>query len=105
MSSNKQKESKVVNEMVRRALKEDLAEYFSNLCNEPVEKSTIYGETLEHLIIQLEFLSRISGALDFVKRTLGENMPERDATTLVHTNTSVQIVMDTINEKFGPRPR
>ena len=82
-----------------------LSKYFSELRSGPVKKEDIYGETLSHLQIQLEFLSRLAGALDFVKRTLDANMPERDANMLEIIETSVQTVMDVVNEKFGPRPR
>lgn len=82
-----------------------LAKYFSALRDGPIEKNEIYGETLSNLIIQLEFLSRLAGALDFVKRTLEAKMPARDGKMLDNIELSVQILMDVLNEKFGPRPR
>lgn len=82
-----------------------LMQHFSELRKEPVRSSAIYGESLEHLLIQLEFLARLAGALDFVKKSLEANMPEGDAQLLENIEKSVIVVQDVIKEKFSPRLR
>lgn len=82
---------------------EMLSKYFADLRKAPVDSTKIYGETLQHLIIQLEFLSRLAGALDFVSRTLEAQMPAGDAKLLAHIEESVEIVENVISEKFTPK--
>lgn len=84
---------------------EMLSKYFAELRKAPVDAKAIYGESLQNFVIQLEFLSNLSGALTFVSKSLGVDMPPGDAKLLANIDESVNIVMDTICEKFGPRPR
>jgi len=82
-----------------------LMQHFSDLRTNPVSKGTIYPESLDNLIIQLEFLARLAGALDFVKKTLEANMPAGDVQLLENIEKSVITVGEVIKEKFTPRLR
>lgn len=80
-------------------------QYFSSLRESPVNKNTIYGESLQHLVAQLEFLARMAGTLGFVDKTLGAEMSPEDTKLYSNIEQSVEIVTDTIIEKFKPIPR
>jgi hypothetical protein len=79
--------------------------YFSSLRESPVNRDAIYGETLERLIAQLEFVARMAGTLGFVDKSLGAEMSPEDTKLYSNIEQSVQIISDVIVEKFRPRPR
>lgn len=80
-------------------------EYFSSLREHSVDKNKIYGESLEHLVAQLEFLARMAGTLGFVDKSLGAEMSPEDTKLYRNIEQSVQTVTETIVEKFKPIPR
>lgn len=80
-------------------------DYFSSLRDHSVDRSKIYGESLEHLVAQLEFLARMAGTLGFVDKTLGAEMNPEDSKLYANIEKSVVTVAEVIVEKFRPIPR
>jgi hypothetical protein len=80
-------------------------DYFSSLRDHSVDRSKIYGESLEHLVAQLEFLARMAGTLGFVDKTLGAEMNPADSKLYQNIEESVVTLTEVIVEKFRPIPR